>query len=88
VLVGVRQRDQQCVRFGREGMFLRSASAVDPPDIYQAVARGQLGAVRIGRSIRIPRQALLDLLASTGPLTASSHEQPRQPATQVRQGPP
>src|SRR5512133_2461992 len=51
--------------------------------LYQAVARGQLGAIRIGRSIRIPRQALLGLLASTGPLTASSHEQPRQPATQV-----
>jgi excisionase family DNA binding protein len=56
--------------------------------LYQAVARGELGAIRIGRSIRIPRQALLALLASTGPLTASSHEQPRQPATQVRQGPP
>jgi excisionase family DNA binding protein len=56
--------------------------------LYQAVARGQLGAIRIGRSIRIPRQALLALLASSGPLTASSHEQPRQPATQVRQGPP
>ena len=56
--------------------------------LYQAVACGQLGALRIGRSIRIPRQALLALLASTGPLTASSHEQPRQPATQVRQGPP
>jgi excisionase family DNA binding protein len=51
--------------------------------LYQAVARGQLGAIRIGRSIRIPRQALLGLLASTGPLTVSSHEQPRQPATQV-----
>ena len=56
--------------------------------LYQAVARGELGAIRIGRSIRIPKQALLTLLASTGPLTASSHEQPRQPATQVRQGPP
>ena len=56
--------------------------------LYQAVARGQLGAIRIGRSIRIPRQALLALLASTGSLTASSHEQPRQPATQMRQGPP
>jgi excisionase family DNA binding protein len=56
--------------------------------LYQAVARGELGAIRIGRSIRIPRQALLTLLASSGPLPASSHEQPRQPATQVRQGPP
>ena len=56
--------------------------------LYQAVARGQLGAIHIGRSIRIPRQALLALLASTGPLTPSSPEQPRQPATQVRQGPP
>ena len=56
--------------------------------LYQAVAHGQLGAIRIGRSIRIPKQTLLALLASTCPLTASSDEQPRQPATQVRQGPP
>jgi excisionase family DNA binding protein len=40
--------------------------------LYQAVARGKLGAVRIGRSIRIPEQALLDLLASANPPTASS----------------
>ena len=74
-----------------EVLTAREAAAilrVGRNQLYQAVARGQLGAVRIGRSIRIPRQALLDLLASTGPLTASSHEQPRQPATQVRQGPP
>jgi excisionase family DNA binding protein len=56
--------------------------------LYQAVAHGDLGAIRIGRSIRIPKQALLNLLASTGPLPASSDEQPRQPPTQVRQGPP
>ena len=56
--------------------------------LYQAVARGELAAIRIGRSIRIPKQTLLTLLASTGPLPARSHEQPRQPATQVRQGPP
>jgi excisionase family DNA binding protein len=56
--------------------------------LYQAVARGELDAIRIGRSIRIPRHALLALLASTGPPTANSDEQPRQPATQVRQGPP
>jgi len=74
-----------------EVLTAREAAAilrVGRNQLYQAVARGQLGAVRIGRSIRIPRHALLDLLASTGPLTASSHEQPRQPATQVRQGPP
>src|SRR5829696_4233707 len=56
--------------------------------LYQAVARGELAAIRIGRSIRIPKQALLTLLASTGPLPASRDEQPRQPAAQVRQGPP
>jgi excisionase family DNA binding protein len=56
--------------------------------LYQAVARGELGAIRIGRSIRIPRHALLALLTSTGPLTASSNEQPRQPTAQVRQDPP
>ena len=74
-----------------EVLTVREAAAilrVGRNQLYQAVARGQLGAIRIGRSIRIPRQALLALLASTGPLTASSHEQPRQPATQVRQGPP
>jgi excisionase family DNA binding protein len=54
---------------------------------YQAIARGELSAIRIGRSIHIPKQALLELLASTGPPTASSDEQPRQPATQMREEP-
>jgi excisionase family DNA binding protein len=74
-----------------EVLTAREAAAilrVGRNQLYQAVARGQLGAIRIGRSIRIPRHTLLALLASTGPLTASSHEQPRQPATQMRQGPP
>jgi excisionase family DNA binding protein len=35
--------------------------------LYQAVARGELGSVHIGRSIRIPKQALLDLLAAASP---------------------
>jgi excisionase family DNA binding protein len=35
--------------------------------LYQAVAHGELGSVRIGRSIRIPKQALLDLLATASP---------------------
>ena len=30
--------------------------------LYQAIARGELRAVRIGRTIRIPKTALLDLL--------------------------
>jgi len=30
--------------------------------LYAAVARGELRAVRIGRTIRIPKTALLDLL--------------------------
>jgi len=42
--------------------------------LYQAVGRGELGAIRIGRSIRIPKQALLDLLAAASPLTASGDE--------------
>jgi excisionase family DNA binding protein len=42
--------------------------------LYQAVGRGEVGAVRIGRSIRIPKQALLDLLAAASPLTASGDE--------------
>jgi excisionase family DNA binding protein len=32
--------------------------------LYQAVARGEVRAVRIGRTIRIPKTALLDLLAT------------------------
>jgi excisionase family DNA binding protein len=70
-----------------EVLTAREAAAilrVGRNQLYQAVARGELGAIRIGRSIRIPRHALLALLASTGPLTASCDEQPRQPATQVR----
>ena len=42
--------------------------------LYQAVARGQLDAVRIGRSIRIPKQALLDLLTAASAPPASSDE--------------
>jgi excisionase family DNA binding protein len=42
--------------------------------LYQAVERGQLRAVRIGRSIRIPKQALLDLLARNTPLTGGGDE--------------
>jgi excisionase family DNA binding protein len=42
--------------------------------LYQAVERGQLRAVRIGRSIRIPKQALLDLLARNSPLTGGGDE--------------
>jgi excisionase family DNA binding protein len=44
--------------------------------LYQAVARGDLHAVRIGRTIRIPRTALLDLL-SISPATPSSTASPR-----------
>jgi excisionase family DNA binding protein len=39
--------------------------------LYQAVGRGELGAVRIGRSIRIPKQALLALLTAASPPAAS-----------------
>jgi excisionase family DNA binding protein len=42
--------------------------------LYQAIARGEQGAVHIGRSIRIPKHALLDLLAAAGPPTASGDE--------------
>jgi excisionase family DNA binding protein len=38
--------------------------------LYQAVARGDLSVVRIGRTIRIPRSALLDLLATDRPRPA------------------
>ena len=42
--------------------------------LYQAVARGEVGAVRIGRSIRIPKQALLDLLTVASPPPANGDE--------------
>jgi len=61
-----------------EVLTVREAAAilrVGRNQLYQAIARGQLGAVRIGRSIRIPKQALLDLLAAAaGPPTASGDE--------------
>ena len=60
-----------------EVLTAREAAAilrVGRNQLYQAVARGQLGAVRIGRSIRIPKQALLDLLAAASPPPASGDE--------------
>jgi excisionase family DNA binding protein len=60
-----------------EVLTVREAAAilrVGRNQLYQAVTRGQLGAVRIGRSIRIPKHALLDLLAAAGPPTASGDE--------------
>jgi excisionase family DNA binding protein len=60
-----------------EVLTAREAAAilrVGRNQLYQAIARGELGAVRIGRSIRIPKHALLDLLASTNPPTASSND--------------
>jgi excisionase family DNA binding protein len=42
--------------------------------LYQAVASGQLHAIRIGRSIRTPTQALLDLLAHNSPHTVDGDE--------------
>jgi len=50
-----------------EVLTVREAAAilrVGRNQLYQAIARGELGAVHIGRSIRIPKQALLDLLAA------------------------
>jgi excisionase family DNA binding protein len=60
-----------------EVLTVREAAAilrVGRNQLYQAVTRGELGAVRIGRSIRIPKHALLDLLAAAGPPTASGDE--------------
>jgi excisionase family DNA binding protein len=53
-----------------EVLTAREAAAilrVGRNQLYQAVARGELAAVRIGRSIRIPKHALLDLLAPASP---------------------
>ena len=63
-----------------EVLTAREAAAilrVGRNQLYQAVARGELGAIRIGRSIRIPKQALVALLASAGRPTASGNEQHR-----------
>jgi excisionase family DNA binding protein len=59
-----------------EVLTAREAAAilrVGRNQLYQAIARGELGAVRIGRSIRIPKQALLELLAAAS-TTASGDE--------------
>jgi excisionase family DNA binding protein len=60
-----------------EVLTVREAAAilrVGRNQLYQAVGRGEVGAVRIGRSIRIPKQALLDLLASANPPPAHGDE--------------
>jgi excisionase family DNA binding protein len=60
-----------------EVLTVREAAAilqVGRNQLYQAVGRGELGAVRIGRSIRIPKHALLDLLTPASPPTASGDE--------------
>ena len=57
-----------------EVLTAREAAAilrVGRNQLYQAVGRGELGAVRIGRSIRIPKQALLDLLTAASAPPAS-----------------
>jgi excisionase family DNA binding protein len=53
-----------------EVLTVREAAAIlriGRNQLYEAVARGELRVLRIGRSIRIPKQALLDLLAGGSP---------------------
>jgi excisionase family DNA binding protein len=60
-----------------EVLTAREAAAilrVGRNQLYQAVGRGELSAIRIGRSIRIPKQALLDLLAAAGLRPSSGDE--------------
>jgi excisionase family DNA binding protein len=60
-----------------EVLTVREAAAilrVGRNQLYQAVGRGELGAVRMGRSIRIPKQALLDLLAAASPRPSSGDD--------------
>ncbi len=60
-----------------EVLKVREAAAVlriGRNQLYEAVAHGELRAVRIGRTIRIPKQALLDLLANGNPPTVSRDE--------------
>jgi excisionase family DNA binding protein len=61
-----------------EVLTVREAAAIlriGRNQLYQAVARGQLPAIRIGRSIRIPTQALLDLLGHHSPPTAGGNDE-------------
>jgi excisionase family DNA binding protein len=58
-----------------EVLTAREAAAVlrvGRNQLYQAVARGEIHAVRIGRTIRIPKHALLDLLSPAGSLARAS----------------
>ena len=60
-----------------EVLTAREAAAilrVGRNQLYQAIGCGQLRAVRIGRSLRIPKQALLDLLGSGSPPATSIDE--------------
>jgi excisionase family DNA binding protein len=75
--VGLGRLLHQHIGHAAEVLTVREAAAilrVGRNQLYQAVGRGELGAVRIGRSIRIPKHALLDLLAAAGPPTASGDE--------------
>jgi excisionase family DNA binding protein len=58
-------------------LTVREAAAilrVGRNQLYQAVGRGELSAIRIGRSIRIPKTALLDLLAAASLRPSSGDE--------------
>ena len=71
------RRLHQCPGCVPEVLTTREAAAilrVGRNQLYQAIARGELSAVRIGRSIRIPKQALLDLLAPASPRPSSDNE--------------
>jgi excisionase family DNA binding protein len=62
-----------------EVLTVREAAAilrVGRNQLYQAVARGEIRAVRIGRTIRIPKTALLDLL-TTPPAKPGATASPR-----------
>jgi excisionase family DNA binding protein len=71
VLAGSSMRTLPVVLTAREAAAILR---VGRNQLYQAVSRGELGSVRIGRSIRIPKQALLDLLASASLPPASGNE--------------
>jgi excisionase family DNA binding protein len=71
VLAGSSMRTLPVVLTAREAAAILR---VGRNQLYQAVARGELGSVRIGRSIRIPKQALLNLLAAASLPPASGNE--------------
>lgn len=62
------------------GRYLRIGRAA----AYAAVRAGDIPAIRLGRSIRVPRAALLALLCESPAAESAGHEQHTEPARERR----